>query len=126
MLHPIRELTYTILLVDDLDAMKRFYRELFPFETIGETDTTLTFRPGNTLLSLRQRTRDYDGHGPRLDSPGVQLAFRVAPEEVQSCYEQLVALGVEIVEPPTDQPRGHRTLYFLDPEHNLLEIYAEI
>ena len=126
MLHPISGLTYTILLVDDLDAMKRFYRELFPFEIVGETDTTLTFRPGNTLLSLRQRTRDYDGRGPRRDAPGVQLAFRVSPEEVDSCYEQLVALDVEVAEPPTDQPRGHRTVYFYDPEHNLLEIYAEI
>ncbi len=126
MLHPIAELTYTILLVDDLDTMKQFYRELFPFEIVGESDTGLTFRPGNTLLSLRKRTRGYDGRGPRLDAPGVQLAFRVSPEEVDSCYEQLVARGVKIAEPPTDQPRGHRTVYFLDPEHNLLEIYAEI
>ena len=126
MLHPINELTYTILLVDDLDAMKQFYRELFPFEVCGESDTGLSFRPGNTLFSLRKRTRDYDGRGPRLDAPGVQLAFRVSPEEVDSCYQQLVARGVEIAEPPTDQPRGHRTVYFFDPEHNLLEIYAEI
>ena len=126
MLHPISELTYTILLVDDLDAMKKFYRELFPFEIRGEGDTGLSFNPGNTLFSLRKRTRDYDGRGPRLDVPGVQLAFRVSPEEVDSCYEMLIACGVEIAEPPTDQPRGHRTLYFHDPEHNLLEIYAEI
>jgi catechol 2,3-dioxygenase-like lactoylglutathione lyase family enzyme len=126
MLHAIKELTYTILLVDDLDAMKQFYRELFPFEIVGESDTGLSFRPDNVLFSLRQRTRGYDGHGPRLDAPGVQLAFRVSPEEVDSCHEMLVAHGVEIAEPPTDQPRGHRTLYFYDPEHNLLEIYAEI
>ena len=94
--------------------------------TGGESDTGLSFNPGNTLFSLRQRTRDYDGRGPRLDAPGVQLAFRVSPEEVDECYEKLVARGVEIAEPPTDQPRGHRTLYFFDPEHNLLEIYAEI
>lgn len=126
MLHPIHKLTYTILLVDDLDAMKQFYKGLFPFAIISETDTGLNFRPGNVLFSLRKRTRDYDGRGPRLDAPGVQLAFRVSPEEVDACYEQLVAQGVEIVEPPTDQPRGHRTVYFFDPEHNLLEIYAEI
>ena len=34
--------------------------------------------------------------------------------------------GVEIADPPVDQLRGHRTVYFFDPEGNLLEIYAEI
>lgn len=126
MLHAVKELTYTILLVDDMAAMKKFYRELFPFEIRGESDTGLSFNPGNTLFSLRQRTRDYDGKGPRLEAPGVQLAFLVEPEQVDECYQILLDLGVEIAEPPTDQPRRHRTLYFYDPEHNLLEIYAEI
>ncbi|MBT3341560.1 MAG: glyoxalase/bleomycin resistance/dioxygenase family protein [Gemmatimonadetes bacterium] len=126
MLHAIKELTYTILLVDDMESMKVFYRELFPFEIRGESDTGLSFNPGNTLFSLRQRTRDYDGKGPRLDAPGVQLAFLVEPHQVDECYQILLERGVEIAEPPTDQPRRHRTLYFYDPEHNLLEIYAEI
>lgn len=126
MLHAIKELTYTILLVDDLDRMKAFYRDLFPFEILGEGDTGLSFNPGNTLFSLRKRTRDYDGKGPRLDAPGVQLAFRVEAEQVDECYQVLLEHNLEIAEPPTDQPRRHRTLYFYDPEHNLLEIYAEI
>lgn len=126
MLHAVKELTYTILLVDDMASMKTFYRELFPFEIRGESDTGLSFNPGNTLFSLRQRTRDYDGKGPRLEAPGVQLAFLVEPAQVDECYQILLDRGVEIAEPPTDQPRRHRTLYFYDPEHNLLEIYAEI
>jgi catechol 2,3-dioxygenase-like lactoylglutathione lyase family enzyme len=46
--------------------------------------------------------------------------------EVDLCYEQLAAKGVPILDPPTDQPRGHRTVYFADPEGNILEISAEI
>ncbi|WP_436437827.1 VOC family protein, partial [Enterococcus faecium] len=30
------------------------------------------------------------------------------------------------VSPPTDRPFGHRTLFFRDPDGNLLEVYAEI
>ena len=62
----------------------------------------------------------------RSELPGVQLAFLVTPNEVVRCYEQLGAKGVELIEQPTDQPRGHRTVYFADPEGNMLEIYAEI
>lgn len=126
MLDPVSELTYTILLCDDLEAMKRFYCELFPVEPHEASATAVILRLGVTRFVLRQRTRGYDGRGLRNGVPGVQLCFRVAPEEVARCYRELVARGVTIVEPPTDQPRGHRTVYFLDPAGNLLEVYAEI
>jgi len=126
MLQAVKELSYVILLVDDLDKMKEFYLALFPFEVRGDGDTGLGFNTGKTLFSLRKRTRDYDGKGPRLDAPGVQLAFLVEPAQVDECHKALLEHGAKIVEAPTDQPRGHRTLYFYDPEHNLLEVYAEI
>jgi lactoylglutathione lyase len=126
MLKAVKQLDYAIVLCDDLLRMKKFYRDLFDFAIDSESDTGLTFRAGGVLLSLRQRTRPYDGSGIRPDLPGVQLAFLVAPDEVDPCYEQLVAKGVEILDPPADQPRGHRTVYFADPEGNMLEVYAEI
>ena len=126
MLKAVKQLDYAIVLCDDLLRMKKFYRDLFDFAIDSESDTGLTFRAGGVLLSLRQRTRPYDGSGIRPDLPDVQLAFLVAPDEVDPCYEQLVAKGVEILDPPADQPRGHRTVYFADPEGNMLEVYAEI
>lgn len=126
MLTAVRQLNYAIVLCDDMARMKTFYRELFAFPVDSESETSLAFRAGSVLLSLRQRTRDYDGQGVRPELPGVQLAFLVTPAEVDQCYQQLLAKGVTIVDPPTDQPRGHRTVYFTDPEGNLLEVYAEI
>jgi catechol 2,3-dioxygenase-like lactoylglutathione lyase family enzyme len=107
--------------------MKMFYRELFAFPVEVETETSLSFRAGpGVSVALRKRERDYDGRGSGPQSPGVQLAFRVEPDEVSQCYEQLVQKGVTILDPPADQPRGHRTVYFADPEGNILEVYAEI
>ena len=126
MLTAVRQLDYAIVLCADMPRMKAFYRNLLPFEVDSESDTSLALRAGSVLLGLRQRTRGYDGSGVRAQLPGVQLAFRVAPDEVERCYRQLVEMGVAILEPPTDQPRGHRTVYFADPEGNLLEVYAEI
>lgn len=126
MLTSVQQLNYVIVLCDDLVRMKAFYRDLLAFPVDSESPTSLALRAGSVLLGLRQRTRDYDGQGVRPGLPGVQLAFRVAPAEVDLCYEQLLAKGVNIVDPPTDQPRGHRTVYFTDPEGNLLEVYAEI
>jgi len=126
MLSAVQHLTYVIVLCDDLPRMKAFYQDLFAFEVNSESDTSLALRAGGVLLGLRQRTRGYDGVGVRPELPGVQIAFLVSPPEVDQCYAELVAKGVTILEPPTDQPRGHRTVYFADPEGNMLEIYAEI
>lgn len=126
MLTSVKQLNYAIVLCDNLELMKTFYRDLFSFPIDSESATGLTFRAGSVLLSLRKRTRDYDGCGVRLELPGVQLAFLVSPAEVDACYKELLEKDVEILEPPTDQPRGHRTVYFSDPEGNVLEVYAEI
>ena len=42
------------------------------------------------------------------------------------CADELLRHGVALVSPPTDQSFGHRTLFFRDPDGNLLEVYAEI
>ena len=126
MLTPVQKLSYVIVLCDDIDRMKKFYRDLFSFPVDSETDESLALRVGAVLLGLRQRTRNYDGRGGGPESPGVQLAFLVSPAEVDECYKLLLAKGVPILDPPADQPRGHRTVYFADPEGNILEVYAEI
>lgn len=126
MLKAVDKLSYVIILCHDLPRMKEFYRGLFAFAVDSESDTGLTFRAGGVLFSLRQRTRAYDGRGVRPELPGVQVAFLVEPAEVDRCHALLIERGVEILDPPADQPRGHRTVYFADPEGNMLEIYAEI
>ncbi len=115
-----------ILLCDNLDRMKAFYRDVFAFPVASESATGLTFRVGSLFLGLRKRTRAYDGPSAGIGSPGVQLAFLVSPPEVDWCHNQLVDKGVTILDAPNDQPWGHRTVYFADPEGNLLEIYAEV
>ena len=40
MLDGVNELTYTILLCDNLDSMRRFYKRVFPFEVQGEGEMT--------------------------------------------------------------------------------------
>ena len=126
MLSEVKVLSYAIVLCDDMEEMKAFYRDLFPFEVETETDESLAFVAGDVRLGLRKRSRDYDGQPATPESPGLQLAFRVAPDEVEPCYQRLVEKGVKILEPPTDQPRGHRTVYFADPQGNVLEVYAEV
>ena len=126
MLTPVQQLSYVIILCDNINRMKTFYRDLFSFTVDSETGESLALRVGSVLLGLRKRMRNYDGRSSGPESHGLQLAFLVSPAEVDECYQTLMDRGVQILDPPTDQPRGHRTVYFADPEGNILEVYAEI
>ena len=132
MLKSIRHLDYVVLICNDLQPMKQFYHEIMGFPIHLETESWIEMRVGSMLLTLSKRDRPFVGSALPDDSAAVQLAFRVAPQEVQSCYEELLAQGVEIVQAPQIinqrvwQYWKHRTLFFKDPEGNLLEIYAEI
>jgi len=129
----IQNLDYLILLCEDVARMRDFYVGTLglPVHRDLWNGDWLELRVGATLLTLRPRGlaairgRSFDGPSAP-ESAGVQLAFRVAPLEVDRCHEELSSLGVEILDPPTDQPWGHRTLFFRDPERNLLEVYADL
>jgi len=125
MLTHIHTLDYVVLLCDDTARMKAFYHETLGFPIERDWEDWIEMRVGAVLLTLRKRGRPYDGE-KSPHSAGIQLAFRVAPRDVEDCYTELLRKQVEIVEPPRDQDYGHRTLFFKDPEGNILEIYADI
>ena len=121
----LHTLDYVILLCEDLASMKTFYHEVLGLPIERDWGNWIELRAGAVLVTLRPRGRPYDGPGIG-GSAGVQLAFRVEPADVESCFAELLQNEVEILEPPRDWDYGHRTLFFKDPEGNILEIYAEI
>ena len=86
----------------------------------------IEYRVGdNTLALARPRLTAADVPTPN-GSASLQLAFKVSAPEVDQCADELVRQGVNLLSPPTDQVFGHRTLFFRDPDGNLLEVFADI
>lgn len=123
----IRSLDYVIILCDDLDKMRAFYEKLFDF-VIEEDfpDRMLFFRVGTLYFGLRRRGRSYDGPTIPISSASIQISFRVPPADVDEAYQTLQNLGYDVIEKPTNQDWTHRTLFFRDPENNILEIFSDI
>ena len=127
-LKDIRNCDYIVLLCNDMKETRAFYQDVLSFPVDHDSDNWVSFRAGATLLALRPRGQLFawnDGPLP-TGTAAVQLAFRVPPAAIDACHAELIARGVVILRAPTDRPSWrHRTLFFRDPEGNLIEIYAE-
>ncbi len=125
----IGNLDHCVLLCSRMAETRAFYEGVMGFTVETDRPNWVSFRVGASLLTLWPRANwAVCDDGPK--APGaasVQLCFRVPPAEIEACHEALVAAGVPILRPPTDLPEWrHRTLFFRDPENNVLEIYSEI
>lgn len=126
-LNHIRHLDYTILYARNMEAMRRFYGEVMGFKVNRELGPGwIEYRVGSCVLALTEHGLMFNDEKTPAGALSAQLAFRVAPSEVDACAEELVAKGVVMVSGPTDQPWAHRTAFFRDPDGNIVEIYADI
>jgi lactoylglutathione lyase len=124
---PTRSLDYTVISARQMTKMRAFYGSTMGFPMHRElSPKSVEYRVGSNILALAEPGTRFNDPLPPVGVMSVQLAFRVAPQEVDTCAATLAERGVTIVSPPTDQPFGHRTLFFRDPDGNVLEIYAEI
>ena len=125
----IRNMDYVILLCGRIAETRAFYLRTMQFPLEMDRPDWISFRIGSGLLTLRPRGAGVAGNdGTAIDgSASVQLAFRVPPPAIDEWHAMLLAQGVPISRPPKDIPAWrHRTLFFRDPEGNIIELYAEI
>lgn len=123
----IRAIDYTVIFVRDMAAMRRFYEDILGFPLLRELSPGwIEYRVGDNTLALARPSRTAADAPTPKGSAALQLAFKVSVPEVDQCADELVRQGVQLHSPPTDQVFGHRTLFFRDPDGNLLEVYAEI
>jgi lactoylglutathione lyase len=124
---PIRSIDYTVIFARQMSKMREFYGSTMGLPLHRELSPKwVEYRVGSNILALAEPGTRFNDPLPPVGVMSLQLAFRVAPQEVDACAATLAERGVAIALPPTDQPFGHRTLFFRDPDGNVLEIYAEI
>jgi len=113
------------LFVEDVDAAKRFYQEVFGLPVVFEDDNSAVFSFGNTLINLLSTTA-----APELIEPAVpasreagsRLVLTIQVDDVDAMCAELVRRGVELLNGPMDRPWGVRTAGFRDPGGHIWEI----
>jgi catechol 2,3-dioxygenase-like lactoylglutathione lyase family enzyme len=123
----IRAIDYSVIFVRDMAAMRRFYEDVLGFALLRELSPGwIEYRVGANILALATPSLTAADTPTPNGSAALQLAFKVSAPDVDQCADELMRKGIELVSPPTDRAFGHRTLFFRDPDGNLLEVYGEI
>ena len=105
------------LVVDDLDAQRRFYADVLGLKEVASGDGWVQFDMGwPNLFELLQRSDE-----PQYDRPRFQPGFAV--DDVEAARERLLRLGAEPVsEIEGGRDSGGAWCYVRDPEGNVFEV----
>ena len=126
---PIRGILETAVYVDDLQAAHRFYGEILGLERILDTPRMMTYAvaPGQVLLVFRRgfTKDDTDTSGgtvPGHHSEGpAHFAFAIEAEALEEWSTYLAERAVPVTS-KVIWPKGGRSLYFNDPDGNIVEL----
>lgn len=120
-----RGISAITLFVEDLEATKRFYQEVFGLPLVFEDDNSAVFNFGNTLINLLRTSAARELIEPaRVASreAGSRLQLTITVDDVDALCAELATRGVELLNGPLDRPWGVRTASFSDPGGHIWEI----
>lgn len=113
------------LFVEDLEATKRFYGEVFGLPVMYEDDDSAVFRFPNTMINLLKTTAAVELIEPALVADrecGSRVQLTVEVDDVDAVCADLASRGVELLNGPMDRPWGVRTASFRDPGGHIWEV----
>lgn len=120
----VDRLDHLVLTVADIETTVQFYRRVLGMRRVdfGEGRVALAF--GRQKINLHQAGREFEPRAGRA-TPGSADLCLIVDTPVADAVAELVAAGVEPIEGPltrTGATGAIRSLYFRDPDGNLIEI----
>lgn len=110
----------------DVRRLHDFYRDVLQVESEGDDVFAALPIEGATLSLFAEQAMEQMAPGCMESAGygGYTLEFEVDDVDVE--YERLKKMDVPIVKPPTTQPWGWRSVWFRDPDGNIVNFCANV
>ncbi len=115
----------TCLITSDVDRLVAFYEPVLQMKAERTGEDYAEFHTGAGVLAIfsaAAQERYIPGSAVAGENRSIVLEFRV--QDVDREYSRLKGLTKTWVKPPTTQPWGTRSIYFRDPDGNLVDFFA--
>ena len=102
---------------DDLERLRRFYRDTLRLPLHSDHGDFVAFRFGDMRLNLGL----HDGVSGPTKEP-YRIMLNLAVEDIQAEHRRLTEEGVEFIRSPEQEGWGGWVATFIDPDGNVLQL----
>lgn len=123
--HNVPVLVNTCIITGDIHRLVGFYEPVLGQKAKWSGGDYAEFETGIgalAIFSLSAQERYFPKTAESAKNRSVILEFKVA--DVDAEYKRLQSLVTNWVKPPTTQPWGSRSIYFRDPDGNLVDFFS--
>jgi catechol 2,3-dioxygenase-like lactoylglutathione lyase family enzyme len=114
------------IVTDDVPRLRAFYGRVLQVETDGDETFAFVRTDGASLSVFSREGMERMAPGSTTDVGTGSYTIEVRVDDVDAELGRLEELGVTIVKPPTTQTWGRRSVWFRDPDGNIVNFYAPL
>ncbi|MDQ8144133.1 VOC family protein [Chryseobacterium sp. CFS15] len=120
----IKNIDHLVLTVADINKTIDFYTNILGFEvvTFGNNRKALTF--GNQKINLHQKGKEFEPKAEHPTTGSADLCF-ISETDIDDVLKELKQKNIEIIEGVVERTGAIgkiKSVYFRDPDLNLIEI----
>lgn len=120
----ISNIDHLVLTVIDIDKTIDFYTNILGFDVVvfGDNRKALTF--GDQKINLHQKGKEFEPKAEYPTSGSADLCF-ISENNIEDVLEELKQKNIEIIEGIVERTGALgkiRSVYFRDPDLNLIEV----
>lgn len=118
-------LTHVCVITGNVARLREFYAQVLQMAPTSDRAEYVEFAFNGSALSFYDASAfqefAQDAALPERNR-SVMIEFRV--DDVDAEYDRLRRMQIDWVKPPSTQPWGNRSMYFRDPDGNLVNVYT--
>jgi len=114
------------IITDNIKRLVQFYEDI-GLKAIWHTEEFAELSTSTCTLAIgSKRTMDLFGAGAAIPGSNHSLILEFHVSDVDAVYSRLGACFKDVVQAPTTQPWGNRSLLFRDPDGNLVNFFTPV